>query len=260
MIPLFTLLVSAALAQSQPSPAELPVMVEKVRQKALDYSRSLPNFICTQVTKRYSGKATSGSRQPSWKLYDTLTIQLSYFEEKENYRLTLVNGKPVTKSMEQLHGGKFKGDFGSVLRNVFDPRSMADFSWVKWDQVNGRRVAVLHFEIDLEHAVFGTTITRGGRRVHMNWAAEGQVAVDAETMEVLRVAVDSVGLAENSPVGAVHLVLSYSRQKVGDQEFLLPLQSENWSNSKSSGAQRGVTLFTDYRKFSAESGIRFDVP
>lgn len=249
-----------AFAQAPPSAADQAALIENVRKKALDYSRTLPNFICTQVTKRYTGKTAKGKDQPSWKLFDTLTIQLSYFEEKENYKLTLVNGKPVTKTMEQLQGGKFKGDFGSVLRNVFEPQSQADFTWDRWDLLSGRRAAVLRFEIDLAHAVFGTTITRNGRGRHINWAAEGQVFVDSETMEVLRIGVNSADLPADSPVGMVHLILDYGRQKVGEQEFLLPLRSENWSSSKAGGSLRGITTFTEYRKFSADSGIRFDVP
>ena len=260
MTKLIAFVAFAALAQPPPSATDQAALVEKVRQKALDYSRSLPNFICTQLTKRYAGKAVKGKETPSWKLYDTLTIQLSYFEEKENYKLTMVNGKPATKTMDQLQGGKFKGDFGSVLRNVFDPKSQAEFTWDHWAVANGRRVGVVRFEIELAHAVFGTTITRNGRRRHVNWAAEGQVSFDGESMQVLQVSVNSVGLPADSPVGSVHLVLDYGRQKVGDQEFLLPLRSENWSSSKDGGSLRGLTTFTEYRKFTADSGIKFDVP
>ena len=233
-------------------------MVEKVRLKALDYSRSLPNFICTQVTKRYTEKTAKGKDQPSWKLADTLTIQLSYFEQKENYKLTKVNGKLTEKTMDHLGGVKFKGDFGSVLRSVFDLKSQAEFTWDHWDTMNGRGTAVVHFEIDLAHAVFGSTISRNGRTQHIKWAAEGQIFVDADSMEVLRIAVNSAAVPADSPVGDVRVELDYGRQKVGDREFLLPLRSENWTSSKDRAPQRGVTTFTEYRKFTADSGIKFD--
>ncbi len=249
----------AALAQPQPSAVEQSTMIAKVRQNALAYSRTLPNFICTQVTKRYTGKTTKG-KEPSWKLSDTLTIQLSYFEQKENYQLVSVDGKPTHKTMDQLNGGKWKGDFGSVLKNVFDPRSGAEFTWDHWTEVQGRRVAVMRYAIDLDHAVFGTTITRNGRRIHVDWAAEGTVTFDAETSDVLQISVQSAGLPPDSPAGEIHMTLDYGRQNVGGQDFLLPLRSENWSKSKGAGALRGVTVFTDYRKFTAESGIRFDSP
>ena len=249
-----------ASAQPRPSSVEQSTMIAKVRQNALDYSRNLPNFICTQVTKRYTGKLAKGKEQPSWKLSDTLTIQLSYFEQTENYKLGMIDGKPTRKTMDQLHGGKWKGDFGSVLKNVFDPSSHAEFTWDRRSVMNGRPVVVMGFAIDLQHAVFGTTFTRNGRKVHFSWAAEGTVSFDAETMEVLQISVQSVGLLPDSPVGEVHMTLDYGRQMVGSQEFLLPMRSDNWSKAKDGGTSKGETVFTDYRKFTAESGIKFDSP
>jgi hypothetical protein len=250
---------SAILAQPPPAYIEQSTMIGKVRQNALAYSRSLPNFICTQVTKRYTGKMAKG-KDPSWKLSDTLTIQLSYFEQQENYRLVMVDGKPTRKTMDQLQGGKWKGDFGSVLKNVFDPKSEAEFSWDHWAEIAGRKAGVVKYEIDLQHAVFGTTFTRNGRKLHINWAAEGTISFDAESMDVLQISVQSVGLPPDSPAGEVHMTLDYGRQNVGGKDYLLPLRSENWSRSRDGGALRGITVFTDYRKFTAESGIRFDSP
>ncbi len=244
--------------QPKPSSSEQSELVEKVRRKAIEYTKSLPNFLCTQQTRRSAAKPTKANEEPAWKLVDALTIKLSFFDQEEKYKLAMINGKPAKKTMEQLTGGKWKGDFGSAMRSVFDPKSMAFFSWDHWGKVNGRVVAVLIYGIDVKHAAFGTTFSQYGRSRHINWGCEGQVVIDVQTLEVLRLTVDSVDLPADSPVGEVHLVLDYVRQKVGDQEFLLPARSVSWSLTPNGRPQKSESLFTDYQKFSAESGIKFN--
>src|SRR5712671_51992 len=90
---------SQALAKAKPAPpapkVELPpvpnseqqaAIINDVREYALSYSKGLPNYLSTQVVRRYIAGAPGsryGSRsltEPSWQATDTLTIRLSYFE------------------------------------------------------------------------------------------------------------------------------------------------------------------------------------
>src|SRR6185369_4726211 len=71
-------------------------LIEEVRINALAHSARLPNFLCTQRTRRYS--ASVHDREPIWKLLDALTIHVSYFGQRENYQVVQVNGKPIDKS------------------------------------------------------------------------------------------------------------------------------------------------------------------
>src|SRR5215472_1331903 len=106
-LPLLLVLCCAALPAAQdrqpPSAEQREEMIAEVRQKALAYSESLPNFLCTQLTRRYSAPAT-GSAEPAWTLHDSLTIRLSYFGQKEDYRVVQVNGKPTNKALGQVGG------------------------------------------------------------------------------------------------------------------------------------------------------------
>src|SRR5262249_50274614 len=80
---------------------------------ALDYTKGLPNFICTQVTTRHVD--TSGN-ETAWRIADTIQEQLSYVDGKENYKVMLVNNQAVTnKTHESLGGATSSGEFGSML-------------------------------------------------------------------------------------------------------------------------------------------------
>src|SRR4051794_34340976 len=96
---LFLVVAIATAAWGQPAPSELErsAFIEQVRKQAIAYDETLPNFICNQLTRRVSTPAGSGDEH--WKELDTLTIRLSYFGRKEDYRVVQVNGKPTDKTM-----------------------------------------------------------------------------------------------------------------------------------------------------------------
>src|SRR6266496_4316522 len=66
-----------AISKPRLGPEGQTTFIEEVRVKALEYSKSLPDFLCTQTTRRYSAAVHAG-RDPSWKLIDTLAIHVTY--------------------------------------------------------------------------------------------------------------------------------------------------------------------------------------
>src|SRR5262249_40503697 len=106
-----------------PSSEEQAAIITEAREYALNYSKTLPDFICTQVTRRYAAPAP-GTRHggpagsdPSWYALDTLTLKLSYFEQKEDYKLILVNNTVTTQDYKTLGRATSTGDFGSLMRD-----------------------------------------------------------------------------------------------------------------------------------------------
>src|SRR6266481_5813868 len=125
---LIVLAVVAATAYSQadPSDAEQKKIFADVAAKALEYNRSLPNFICTQVTRRNVDPTGTGQR---WKLIDTINEELSYSDQKENYKVVAVNGKPAGNANHNRPGGlTSSGEFGSLLGYIFDPKAKSEFN------------------------------------------------------------------------------------------------------------------------------------
>src|SRR5215471_11854488 len=68
-----------------PSAAEQAEIIRDVREYTLNYTKGLPDYVCTQVTRRKaagepgSRYAARGATEPSFQTLDTLTIRLSYF-------------------------------------------------------------------------------------------------------------------------------------------------------------------------------------
>jgi hypothetical protein len=256
-------LAALSLAAQEPpalSPEEQTAWIAASRQQALDYTQSLPDFLCTEVTHRYSAPVGQGP-EPSWKLLDTLSIRLSYFDRKEAYRVIRINDKPADKNLSNMGGWTTKGDFGSMLRGVFDPKSQTAFSWDRWDTWEARRVAVFAWRLDRAHASFTSVSHSFLKTVRGTWGAKGLVYLDANTRQVLRLLIDSAEMPAESPTQEVHIVLEYGFQKIAGREYLLPARSQTVSIVKSGKtAQKSDSEFTDYKKFSADTKIEFGTP
>ena len=74
-----------------PDSKEQAAVLKDVTEYALLYAKNLPNFICTQVTRRY----VDPTGMEFWHLQDTVLAELSYFEQKEDYKVVMVNNSAV---------------------------------------------------------------------------------------------------------------------------------------------------------------------
>ena len=102
-----------------PDSIEQKEILAQITDQALNYSDNLPNFICLQVTRRYIDQAGKGN----FALMDTIAERLSYFEQKEDYKVVSKNGIPVTgMKHEQMGGASSSGEFGSMLKEIFFSR------------------------------------------------------------------------------------------------------------------------------------------
>jgi len=126
-----------------PSSEEQQAVISEVRDYAANYSKSLPDFICTQVTRRYSDRNNSGF----WQTEDTLTTRLSYFEQKEKYELVMINNHATTRSYHSLGGASSSGEFGSMLQQIFDKDTGATFEWSRWATLRGKRAHVYTYRV-----------------------------------------------------------------------------------------------------------------
>jgi hypothetical protein len=69
-----------------PSSEEQAQIISEVREYALNYSKNLPDYICTLVVRRYAAPYPGGKYgerrgdDPSWQLQNTLTVKLSYYD------------------------------------------------------------------------------------------------------------------------------------------------------------------------------------
>jgi len=243
-----------------PSSEEQAAMISEAREYALHYSKSLPDFICTQVTRRYAAPApgtrygVSAGSDPSWYPLDTLTLKLSYFEQKEDYKLILVNNTITTQDYKTLGGATSTGDFGSLMREIFEPASQARFEWDHWGTLRGRRVMAFTYHVAQSRSQWHINYDR---KLDIVPAYRGLVYIDRETRQITRVTLEAIDIPPAFPVKRAHTVLDYDFQEISNHTFLLPLKASTIMAADDYMTKNDAE-FRVYRKYSAESDIKFD--
>jgi hypothetical protein len=243
-----------------PDSEEQAAIISQARDYALNYSKQLPDFICTQVTRRYAAPrpgtkygGPAGS-SPSWQALDTLTIKLSYFEQKEDYKLILVNNTITKQDYRTLGGATSTGDFGSMMKDIFEPGTEARFEWDHWGTLRGRRVMAFAYHVAQSRSQWHITYERSMDIVP---AYRGLVYVDQKTHDIMRVTLAAEDLPATFPVKMAETILDYDFQNISGHTFLLPLKATTTMGADDY-MTRNDAEFRIYRKYSAESAISFD--
>ena len=236
-----------------PSPEELKKVLAEITQRALDYTKSLPNFICAQVTTR----SVDPSGTESWHQTDRIQEQLSYVDGKEDYKVVLVNNLPVVNMQhEKLGGITSSGEFGTMLYQIFAPQTQTHFDWERWATLRGKRMYVFSFRVEQANSDYGISHQPSGRSIIAGY--HGLIYADAENRQIMRIKMDCDGL-EAFPINQVSLTLDYAPTTISEQSFVLPMAAEVRSREvKSLG--KNVMQFSLYRKFGADATITFDTP
>jgi hypothetical protein len=237
-----------------PEPAEIQRILEEIIDNARTYSKTLPDYLCVEVTRKHFDP--SGTQ--NWRPLATVQEQVSYVDHKEAYTVTMVNGRAVSNvGHETVGGSTLSGDFGSIYSEIFAPETATEFEWDHWATLRGRRTYVYAFRVPQSRSQF--TIYDSETRRTVTAGYHGLVYADRESGMVMRYKFDCEDIPADFPVKDVKLDVNYDFIEIAGQKYVLPLKTEIWSR-----AGRYMTWneaeFRLYRKFGTESSITFETP
>lgn len=230
-------------------------VIEQVRNYALNFSMRLPDFICLQVTRRYVDRHYKPGNEGSWSLSDSLVEKLTYFDQKEKYETISHNDNSLYgKPAEQFGGALSRGDFGTLLRDIFDPASDAEFHWEKWGNLDNKHwFHVYTYSIDQAHS--RETISHNNAET-VTAAFHGEIFIEEGPNLIWRVTAEPEPPA-TFPVQGIHQVLDYRYVNLSGQSFLLPVSGTVIMRADGIGNKNEID-FRRYRKYSADASITFD--
>ena len=154
---------AAAAKPSQPPPpsqAEQNRIIAEARRNALEYTERLPDFVCLQITRRY---VDPSGLEMDWLKYDEIKTRVSYVEGSENYELVSVNNQVSDKDYRDLGGATSTGEFGSMLKEIFEPRTSTLFRWARHSLLRGHPVYVFHFRVPQPRSRWVDQLHEAGR-------------------------------------------------------------------------------------------------
>lgn len=234
-----------------PDPLEQKRVLKEVTANALSYVESLPNFICTQVTRRHIDPTGT----ESWRPDGTIQEHLSYVDHHEDYKVTMIDNRPVQGvDHDKVGGNRSSGEFGSMLEDIFKPSSNAHFEWERWATLRGRRMHVFSYRIAQPYSKYSIHDDSSGLTIVPGY--HGLIYADRDTLQVMRITMECDDIPASFPVQQAAEILDYDVANISGQKYLLPLKAD----LRFRGAHALVwneIEFHLYRKFSADAAITF---
>jgi hypothetical protein len=225
-------------------------IIRDARAAAIAFSASLPNFLVQQNTRRDFQTAFPAQ----WQTIDTVTAEVAYRDGKEEYRDIQIDGKPVYGPIERT-GSWSTGDFGTTLEDLMQLSTNAAFKRRGQDRIASRPAWVYDYTVAQPNSHW-EMVSPDDR--HYKPAYEGAVWIDKETRRVLKFEQRTLGMPRDYPLSKAESVLEYAFVKIDQKTYLLPAKGENVGCFSGSGTcKRNVIEFRNYRKFEAESKVKF---
>lgn len=206
-------LATAAQPQSPAAGSERDRILERAREISLAYSRSLPDFLCIETIRR-----DVNFRGPAWVDMDTLTVQVTYFHEKESYKLLQKSGHATEQSYDSVAGATTAGEFGSTLRWIFDSESQTEF---QFERSGRRRSAIFRYRVSAANSRY--KLVSGLQSTVVGY--HGEVEIDPGSAYVVRVTMVA-DIPRGFPIRESATTVEYGSVSLDGREYLLPVHAE----------------------------------
>lgn len=234
--------------------AEEPVArqaLNQAAQRAANYIKQLPDFLCVQTTRTYLDAAGN----ETWKHGRTATHHLQYVGGQEQYS-EVANGPRGLQQQKAVLSST--GEFASLLKTVFAPQVRASFQWKGAEVVDGEPLFVYSFRADRSRA-----------RYWLSWGSypkqvaavgfEGMVYIDQKSSNPRRLDIRATELPAGFPMHDASLSVRYDTITLGGHPYPLPVRAvTTCSYGKHPSRLKNEIEFSEYRKYNVESKIGFD--
>jgi hypothetical protein len=232
-----------------PDASEQQRVLSDAGEYAINHEANLPNFECTQTTRRFEDLNNGG-----WRPIDLIVERLTYFDHREVYKVMTLNGQPASIAHDQLRGASSSGEFGSVMRSIFLPQTETEFVWQDWFTLRGKRMHVYGYRVRAFKSSYRVEVPE--KSLDLVTGYHGLIFIDSEHNRVHRITLHADEIPLTFPIQDISLTLDYDYTHIGDADFLLPLRFELRSRE---GVQliRNYVEYDNYRKFNVVSVITY---
>jgi hypothetical protein len=229
-------------------------LIRKAADTALDFTETLPNYVCQEFMSRYQ----SETKPANWQAIDVVGTEVIYENGKEDYRKITLNGRPINKKIEEMGGSWSTGEFGTVLIGLFSPGTAAEFHYRKDSRIAG--ILTKEYDLSVTHAHSNWSIHTGNQTYDP--AYTGTVWIDPASARVMRIEMSARSFPSDFLSDYVESATDYEYVRLGDaKQYLLPVHSESLSCQRGTNdCSRNVIDFRNYRKYTGESTITFGDP
>jgi hypothetical protein len=231
-------------------PARADDLLARIQTNMSDVLLRQPNYTCTETVERT--RQPAGSRSG---IEDTLRLEVALVEGKEMFAWPGSTQFEDRDLRELVSTGMFgNGNFAIFARILFLTKA-PEFGDGHEAMLEGR--AAVRYDFQVRRSDSGYHLRVDNRDAVVGF--HGSVYADPATLDVRRVEVLADDIPPDLNLLRAETAVDYSRVRIGEEEFLLPVHSESTMASPTV-VSRNWLRFVSCRRFTGESTLTFDEP
>jgi len=226
------------------------LLLARIKAKAADNLKRLPNYTCTQTIER----TLRGAKARKFEPLDTLRLEVALVEGKELFSWPGA-GKFEERGIGEIvgRGGAIgNGSFALHAKSVFLSNAPT-FTHVGATTLSGR--PAIRYDYRIPQMLSGYQIRVGQNHALVEY--HGSFWVDADTLDLIRLEVHADNPPPNLNLTEASDTMEYQRVRIGGRDFLLPQSSELVMIDLLGNAVRNRTQFSACRQYAGESKLSF---
>lgn len=240
--------VSAIVYGSQSSQEVL----DRARKWALSFTANLPDFICTQITKRSDNQ---GQGDTALKKRHDIVTKVQFVGGAESYLTLTVDGKPSQRHIREISG---MGEFGSTLQALFRPDAPARFFHEGNSQVDGQPAVVFAVTHPSGYQLYTGVLHDGTLQNFVRVGYEGRIHIAKDSSAVLRIVGERIfGVPADFPVRQARFRIDYGPVNIEGSTYWLPISSRDVLVGRRGWINRNENKWMNYRRFATKTTLDF---
>jgi VWFA-related protein len=232
-----------------PNEREQQVMISLVSDYLKNTIPKLPNFYAARTTVRYEDTPRFYERD--------IKVDFQSLHVTDSARATVLyrNGKEVVDSgtkrkTPELEGRYLitRGTFGPLLDWVREAIALPNsLTWSRWEKGPGGLNAVFRWTVPDEHSPYqvgGCCLPDGDGTLAFEKTSGyiGEIAIDAESGSILRLALKSEGKS-TTPTIRSDIMIEYGPVEIGGRRYICPLEASRFTKcARSQLSGNGIRL------------------
>ena len=227
-------------------------VLERARQWALSFTAQLPDFVCTQLTKRSDNQ---GQEDSALKKRHDIVTKVQFVGGAETYLTLTVDGKPSQRHVREISG---MGEFGSTLQTLFRPDSPARFFHEGDSRVDGQPAVVFAVTHPSGYQLYTGVLHDGTLQNFVRVGYEGYIHVAKDSSAVLRIVGDRIfGVPADFPVRQARFQIDYGPVDIEGSTYWLPLSSRDVLVGRRGWINQNENRWMNYSRFATKTTLDF---
>jgi hypothetical protein len=225
-----------------------PDLLVRFHAQMLENMSRQPNYTCLETVERSRQLPGNGVL-----MKDTLRLEVALVNGKEMFAWPGSKQFEDKNIRELVPIGMFgNGNYGLYARMLFGGAGPA-FEYKEQTLLAGN--AVVRFDFRVPQAISGYELSVDKHRAVVGF--HGSIFVDPADVDLRRLEVYADDIPADLGLTAAEDRVDYARLTIGEEKFLLPVESSLLMASKTT-TSRNLTRFSGCRKFAGESSLIFD--